>query len=100
MQGKQGFTMFELLICMYIVSSLTVLMIPWIHRPDFSDQYFVLEALSLQSKAMSTKEEQSLWIDGFELNYNASGNISQAHTFIFDKNEITAQLGWGRLVEK
>lgn len=92
--------MLELMLCMAILSTVSCIFLPLAKPLRFSSETFVLEALMLQSEAMKEMEKRTLFCDGFEMTYNEMGNVSQAHSFTFDKGMITAQLGWGRLVEK
>jgi len=100
MQDKQGFTMLELLICVFLISTLGCLFLPLTKPYDFKSEMFVLNALELQSLAMKEMEESSLFFDGYVLSYNLLGNISQAQRFDFKDHTVIAELGWGRLVER
>ena len=100
MQDKRGYTLIELLICIYIISVLGLLFLPTLKPFTFNKERFVIEALLMQSEAMKEMEDRNIWEDGIELRYTSEGHISQAHTFVFENHEITAFLGWGRLCEK
>ncbi len=100
MLDKQGFTLLELLLCLAVLSTASCIFLPFVKTQSFSSEMFVLDALELQSEAMKEMDGRSIYYDGFELTYNGTGNVSQAHTFVFDRNIVVAHLGWGRLVEK
>ncbi len=100
MQDKQGFALLELILCLMIVSLISVLSLPFVKVYSYNMETFVLKALHAQCEAMSERQDKSVSNQGIEIEYNAYGNVHHADSFFFDKKQLTLQLGWGRLIEK
>lgn len=87
--NKNGFTMLELLIVMFVVT--TLIFILDVNFIEHNRYYF--NPTHCQLKAMSTKSTCSFWKG---LSYNSNGNINQGKTILVNNKKCVFQLGMGR----
>ena len=88
-QNRQGFTLLEILIVMFITTFVVLFALPKLHLIE--DSYF--NPTHAQLKAMATKERVVV-MDG--LWFNENGNINEAQTVFIGKIKCIFQLGMGR----
>ena len=97
MRDKKGFTLLELLICLTVVSTLSVLALSYYRPVSFDAEQFVLYALSLKTKAMLHRETQTKKIGKIEAEYNLYGHPAYSNTYHFHHNDVIVHIGWGKI---
>lgn len=96
--------MIEMMIILFIVSSLSILILPLVRLPNIDDLIFANEYLIKQSECIKdNKQEEFESIVSAEYSYpiifNYKGNVRMAQTIIIPgkSKKIVSQLGGGRL---
>ena len=97
MRDKQGFTLLELLICLAIISTFSLLTLSFYRPVSLDAERFVLESLSLQVSAMAQRQTKSNRIHGIDSTYNLYGHPSHCNTYHFQRNNVIVHLGWGKI---
>ena len=97
MHDKRGFTLLELLICLAVICSLSLLALSSYRPISFDAEYFVLESLVLQLDAMVQRQSKSNRINGIDIAYNLYGHPSHCNTYHFQRNNVIVHLGWGKI---
>ena len=100
MRAKKGFTLLEMLVCLFVLSSLGLVVVPMMKSYDFRAETVVLDALYLQSEAMALKETCSAQIQGIDFTYHPNGNPSMCSSYMLNGKRIIVHLGWGRISVK
>ena len=100
MHVKAGFTLLECLVCLFILSVLSLIAAPLYKPVAYRDELFVLNLLSLQTDAMVNRMSCTSTMEGIEMSYNLYGNPSLCNTYIIDGQKIIVHLGWGRISVK
>lgn len=91
---KRGYVLAELLVCVLISASLTLLTLGRTVDLDFAYRQFMNDFLKKQSASMAHKESAEV---GYGLRINAMGHINQAKTLRFGKHWVIIHLGNGYL---
>ena len=100
MHAKKGFTLLETLVCLFVLSALSILVIPMMKSPDFRAETDVLDALYLQSEAMALKQTCTSQIQGIDFTYHLNGHPSSCNSYVMNGKRIIVHLGWGRISVK
>lgn len=106
---NEGYTLLELMICMAILSSGTLLCVPYFFNASAIRFEFITDYLLKQAECMrlntyeSLEKRQGVWHNR-AIQFNPLGHVNQAQTVIIENNghidEIVVELAGGRLVEK
>ena len=89
--------MLEMLICLMMIASLSLLVLSF-HGYQVPEHYYFLNDLMLsQSEALLQRREQTFQ-NG--IRYNSMGHIDMARTLEFGKQKITLNLGSGYALVK
>ncbi len=100
MHVKAGFTLLECLVCLFILSVLS-LMTASVYKPvSYQDEIFILDLLSLQSDAMVRRESCTSTLENIEMTYHLNGNPSSCGTYLVHGQKVVVHLGWGRISVK
>ncbi len=89
---EKGYSLLEMLVCVMMISSLSLLSLRFgrIRQPDH--YYFLNECMLEQSKAMKERREHA-FREG--IRFNSMGHINLARTVVFHEKKITFNLGSG-----
>ena len=91
---NKGFTLLEMLLSMFIVSSFMLLILRSYKDLDFAHYYFMNDYLLSQSNAMKNNRKE--YID-YGLNFNGSGHINISKTIRINNHDIIVHLATGYL---
>lgn len=97
---NDGFTLIEVIFCVFIISSLSLLAVPMIRfDPQLKKENIITEVHYYQIQSMIQKQTFPLVIDKQEtmFTYNSHGNINHGGRLTIDKIECIFQLGVGRV---
>ena len=100
MLAKDGFTLLECLVCLFILSVLSLMVVPVYKPVSYRDEVFVLDLLSLQSDAMVNRMSCSSTLENIEITYHLNGNPSSCNTYTIHGKKVVVHLGWGRISVK
>ena len=104
MRNSKGFTMIEVLVCIMIISCLSLIYLSF--KPFvFKDHHmFMYDYWYAQIQSMLQSKETALAEDGcyfaYPLYFNEKGNVNRAQTITCFDSQLVVELGLGRLVEK
>ena len=87
----------EMLVCMMMISSLSLLTLRIGHSCRLDHYYFLNECMLKQSEALKFREE-SAFKEG--IRFNSMGHINMARTIQFYEKKITLNLGSGYALVK
>ncbi len=100
MHVKAGFTLLECLVCLFILSVLSLIVAPLYQPVSYRDELFVLDLLSLQTDAMVNRMNCTSVLEGFEMTYHLNGNPSSCNSYMIHGQNVIVHLGWGRISVK
>lgn len=92
MSTEKGFSLLEMLICMMMISSLSLVSLRLNRIRNNDHFYFLNDCMLEQSKAMRDRREHA-FRDG--IRFNSMGHINMARTIRFHEKKITLNLGSG-----
>ncbi|MCI5774571.1 MAG: type II secretion system GspH family protein [Erysipelotrichaceae bacterium] len=102
MLNKRGFTMLEMVICLMIISIISLLGLNFKELKIKDYHQFIYDYWLAQLASMLNRENVNVDMQGcnfsFPAYFNSKGNINMAQTIECDGKQITIQLGPGRLV--
>lgn len=87
-----GFTLPELLLSLFAISTITLLVLTKYSRPDPTHIYFMNDYLLCQSEALSDRTSQS-YQKG--ISFNSMGHVNMGMTLHFNRHEFIVHLGNG-----
>ena len=88
----KGYSILEMLICLMIISSISLLALNYHKVLELDHFNFLNEYLIRQSEAISTKKP-SIYEKG--ITFNEMGHVNQARTINFGKYDVIIHLGNG-----
>ena len=97
LKNKKGFSMLEMLVCICIVSAITILSINSTNNLDVDHYYFINDYLLKQSEAMKNRENVDV---GKGIYFNNMGHVNQARTIDIGKHSLIIHLGNGYATKK
>lgn len=92
LKTNDGFTLLEMLICLFIISAISLLTITNFKDLNLEHYYFMNDYLYNQSSAIKDKKKKYL---DYGLSINKSGHINMAKTIKINGHNIIIHLGNG-----
>lgn len=92
LKTKKGYNMLEMIICIFILASITLLALNYNSEISFKEYYYLNNYLFLQSKSFCEKKEYDA---GNNVYFNHMGHVNQAKTIRYDIHNIIIHLGNG-----
>ncbi len=89
---EKGFTLLEMLVCILMLSGITLLSLSYRSKVSFDHYRFLNEAMLKQSEAILSRRTVT-YEQG--ISYNSMGHINLARTVYFDRKKITFNLSSG-----
>lgn len=92
LKNKKGFSLVEMLVCICIISALTILSISNISRLNLEHYDFLNDYVLKQSQALLSRENVDV---SKGIYFNNMGHINQARTIDFNNHSVIIHLGNG-----
>ena len=89
---RKGYSMLEMIICIFILTSMTLLVLTNNSSVDLDGYYYLNNYLLLQSKAYVEKQEYDV---DERVYFNHMGHVNQARTVKFSNHNVIIHLGNG-----
>lgn len=94
LKTNKGFSMLEMIICLFIISSISILCLTNFEIINLDYYYYLSDYLYNQSLAILDK--QNRYID-YNVRFNSMGHVNKAQTINIGKHYIIIHLGNGYL---
>lgn len=94
LKTNKGFTLLEMLLCLFIISTISLLTITKYSDLNLNHYYFMNDYLLNQSKAIN--EQKKKYLD-YGISINKQGHINMAKTININGHNIIIHLGNGYL---
>ncbi len=102
---NKGFTLVEMILVLFVISTFTVLVLPLISFPNLDYYLFANEYLLFQSECIKENKQEEFYSEvsvnyNYPIVFNEKGNVQMAQTITFPFEEslkLISQLGGGRL---
>ncbi|WP_078712324.1 type II secretion system protein [Anaerorhabdus furcosa] len=101
---NRGFTMVEMILVLFIISSVSILVLPLLRLPNMEDMQFANEYLVQQSECIKMNNQQEYQSEiqanyPYPIIFNYKGNVQMAQTITFPSKhtQLVSQLGGGRI---
>lgn len=93
---NKGFGLLDMLIVLFIVTSMMLVALTKYRTPDFDYIYLTNDILDAHINSLVNKENSN--VSGQDIYFNENGNINKAKTITFNNHSIILHLGNGYLV--
>lgn len=91
--NNKGFTLLEMLLTIFIVTSFFTLFISNINNPDLSWIYFSNEYVEKQADSLINRKDNN--INNYLIHFNPNGKVNKAQTINIGNKNIIIHLGTG-----
>ena len=92
LKTNKGFTLLEMIIVLFILSSFMLLILSNSHSLDLSSYYFMNDYLVNQAEAINSSRRKYL---DYGISFNIEGHVNMARTINVGKHSIIIHLGTG-----
>ena len=90
--NKKGFTLMEMMVALFVASSLTIVTLSRFDEPNVDHYYFMSRMALEQSKAILNKEKVYL---EHNISFNGMGHVEVPRTIAFGRHKVIVHLGSG-----
>lgn len=96
---KKGFSLLEILLTLFIISSLLVISLSSFHKPNLDYLAFMNEYLKIHTKSLVDREEYELSNDYTleRIHFNSNGNVNKGRSVDISNHQVIVHLGNGYL---
>lgn len=91
--NNKGFTLLEMILTIFIVTSFFMLMITRITNPDLSWIYFSNEYIEKQADSLINRKDNNM--NNYLIHFNMNGKVNKAQTIPIGNKSIVIHLGTG-----
>lgn len=94
--NKKGFSLLEILLTLFVISSLTVLLISHLSTPNLDHIYFMNDYIKCQSEAICERENIQMNNSyGKSIDFNKDGKVNMGQTVDINNHKIVIHIGTG-----